>query len=252
VAIMNELPTTTEVPSVTVSDSTNSTDISGGDASTDSTATDGTTVPTVTDYPYLGQDAPPVFMRVPFRGALIRVYKTDTPGYTMDATEDGVDFYYEPALLVNPRTASIFYNPFTNSSEILLHVFMWDDSLESTIQRAVSKRVGTALALNAVQMLYFNQIMLDSSLDNQPNVNYTDSEWMSFATQPSTIDFRFPCGSMDACLTAQNSIQMDPEYFVRHLTVLYWKSAGASNSAIVGTLAIMPEERVATPDDVSD
>ncbi|XP_055354277.1 uncharacterized protein LOC129599933 [Paramacrobiotus metropolitanus] len=130
-----------------------------------------------------------------------------------------VQYFYSPALIIDPSSAVSSFNRFTERFEMTFSVLMWDEEFESFVCSEISKKLGAPVATSSVRTLPIEEIRIDAigHADKYDIVN----KWTSYASQPSTFTFRLNCLKNDTCSEAAQNMQKNPQNFVAEMVVYY-------------------------------
>ncbi|XP_055329213.1 uncharacterized protein LOC129581931 [Paramacrobiotus metropolitanus] len=159
---------------------------------------------------------PNAFLSATYHGYRINIYKT------ADATATGAAQYFFPAaLFIDPNSAKSYANTLQeNRAEMSFSVLMWDDEYEEFIREAVSKRLGYWIPKESVRVLPIEQIRIDA-LGFAPSKYEIVNNWVSYAAQPSTFEFRFSCINKETCDGLADQVKENPQLFVYDLEISY-------------------------------
>ncbi|XP_055329265.1 uncharacterized protein LOC129581961 [Paramacrobiotus metropolitanus] len=162
--------------------------------------------------------SPNAFLSATYQGFRISIYKTANADTNLSVP---TQYFYPPALFIDPTSAKSYLNSLQeNRPEMSFTVLMWDDEYEEFIREAVSKRLGQKIPRESIRVLPIEQIRIDA-LGFAPSKYEIVNNWVSYASQPSTFDFRFSCINKATCDDLAQHVKENPQLFVYDLEVSY-------------------------------
>ncbi|XP_055328828.1 uncharacterized protein LOC129581650 isoform X2 [Paramacrobiotus metropolitanus] len=160
---------------------------------------------------------PNAFLSAMYRGFRINIYKTANDTNLLGS----VQYFYPPALFIDPASAKTYLNTLQEDRpEMSFTVLMWDEEYEEFVREAVSRRLGQRVPKESIRVLPIEQIRIDA-LGFAPSNYEIVNNWVSYAAQPSTFDFRFSCINMEVCEILAQQVKKNPQLFVYDLEVSY-------------------------------
>ncbi|XP_055350706.1 uncharacterized protein LOC129597251 [Paramacrobiotus metropolitanus] len=158
--------------------------------------------------------SPNAFMSIVYKNNFrISVYKNQAVDPAL------VQYFYSPALIIDPSSATSSFNRFTERFEMTFSVLMWDEEFEDFVCSEISKKIGQPVVKSSVRTLPIEEIRIDAigHSDKYDIVN----KWTSYASQPSTFSFRLNCLKNDTCAQAAQNMKEGPQNFVSEMIVYY-------------------------------
>ncbi|OQV11607.1 hypothetical protein BV898_14105 [Hypsibius exemplaris] len=174
--------------------------------------------PTVTKQETLGWEAievsPKAFILLGYGNFQVSIYKKE--GSDDSSSQQ---FYYSPALILQPNSTKTHYNYFTETFETVFQVKIWYPEYLQAIQTALSSEVGWNVSKHSIRMLPIEEIRIESGVRSEKY--YIANKWTFYANQPSTFTFRIACLTNETCIEVAENIRHHPEVFTSGLEVFY-------------------------------
>ncbi|XP_055335736.1 uncharacterized protein LOC129586498 [Paramacrobiotus metropolitanus] len=170
---------------------------------------------------------PNAFLSAIYKGFRINVYVTKQ---ILDV--NSTHYFYPPGLFIDPMSAKSYLNTLQNRFEMSFTVLMWDEDYEAFIRNAVSTKLGSEIPKENIRVLPIEQIRIEAP-GLLPSTYEMVNQWMSYASQPSTFEFRFSCINKATCDDLAQQMRENPQYFVYDLQVSYSLIAQRSARRII-------------------
>ncbi|OWA50698.1 hypothetical protein BV898_15207 [Hypsibius exemplaris] len=172
--------------------------------------------------------SPKVFLSVAYKTFRVPIYRSSTVG------EFGWQFYYSPALSLEPSSVSVLLNPATSKDEVILPIRMWDSAYEKAIQTALSSRLEKPISLASIQPLPIEQIRVSFN-GKATEAHRVMDQPVQYSGQPADITFRLGCtennttattttaaaAAAATCTELAKSIRLNANAFTDEWIVLY-------------------------------
>ena len=156
---------------------------------------------------------PNAFMSIIYQNFKISIYKRDSN------ESNDEQYYYSPALIFDPESPAYAYNSFTKRHEITFAVLMWDDSYEDLICERLSGKLGKKVSRDDILTLPIEEIRMDAS--GHPDDYEMVNKWTSYASQPSSFEFRIICKTAETCKEITETMKTNPKYILSDIVVYY-------------------------------
>ena len=166
--------------------------------------------------------SPTAFMSLVYHNFRISIYRKDSSSNNCNPSADP-QFYYSPALILDPAKTTVLQNPFTQRFETTLEVVMWDATFEKAVQDALSAKLGQPVPLSNIRVLPIENIRAEFTRQlSEAHEKYTfDNRWASYANQPARFRFHLTCLDRVTCTALAKNIEDHPKLFTRDLIVYY-------------------------------
>ncbi|OQV15157.1 hypothetical protein BV898_10671 [Hypsibius exemplaris] len=158
---------------------------------------------------------PKAFISAVYQGTFgVNIYRQENEPDHMVA-----QFYFSPALVLDPRSATCAFNNFNKRHEVTFTAIMYDDGFKQFVYDAITAKIGAAVPRHNVRILPVESIRIDSN--DVSNDYEVMNQWISYANQPALVPFRLRFLRSEPCIeTAANIGHFAPQ-FVLDMVVYY-------------------------------
>lgn len=161
---------------------------------------------------YLGPDLAE-FFTMRYRNFRVKISKQPTDTLSK--------YFYEPILLVDPKTIQSQVNNATGQAYVRLTAKMWDVDVEEQVVNWLKKLPESSnVQDHCVQAMPFEKVRLIFREGSIPSTVYRlPEQWKSYRHLPQSLQFHLLCDTKEAADTLADSFRADPEYLMEDLAL---------------------------------